>query len=101
MKNDNEIKRDAIIESTIAQARELLEKHFRSICKSAEDSFIDDDTLSEPKAKVTLAIEFDTLSTAPEISVKIGWSVRYKDESAEEIDPLQSKLGLPDAEEKK
>jgi hypothetical protein len=101
MKNDNEIKKEAIIDSTIAQVRELLEKHFRSICKSAEDSFIDDDTLAEPKAKVTLAIEFDTLSTAPEISVKIGWSVRYKDESAEEIDPLQSKLGLPDAEETK
>jgi hypothetical protein len=26
--------------------------------------------------------------------VKIAWSVRFKDESETEIDPLQSKLGL-------
>jgi hypothetical protein len=31
---------------------------------------------------------------APTISVKVGWSVRFKDESETEIDPLQSKLGL-------
>jgi len=26
--------------------------------------------------------------------VKIGWSVRYKDETEAMVDPLQSKLGL-------
>ena len=29
-----------------------------------------------------------------DVSVKVGWSVRFKDESETEIDPLQSKLGL-------
>ncbi len=31
---------------------------------------------------------------APKVVVKIGWSVRYKDETEAMVDPLQSKLGL-------
>jgi hypothetical protein len=38
------------------------------------------------------------LALAPKINVKIGYSVRYKDESETIIDPLQAKLGL-DAED--
>ena len=39
-------------------------------------------------------MEWDALSLAPKVVVKIGWSVRYKDESEAMVDPLQSKLGL-------
>ena len=49
---------------------------------------------TEPKAKATFAVEWDALSLAPKVVVKIGWSVRYKDESEAMVDPLQSKLGL-------
>ena len=49
---------------------------------------------TEPKAKATFALEWDALSLAPKVVVKIGWSVRYKDETESMVDPLQSKLGL-------
>ena len=35
---------------------------------------------------------------APKINVKVSWSVRFKDEAECEIDPLQSKLKLEDAD---
>jgi hypothetical protein len=35
-------------------------------------------------------IEWDSLALAPKINVKIGYSVRYKDESETIIDPLQA-----------
>lgn len=93
---DGEIKRLAIINSSTEQVRSLLETHFSSIVKAAEDSFVDDDNLTEPRAKVAIAIEFDVMAMAPKVGVKIGWSVRFKDESEAEIDPLQTKLGLPE-----
>ena len=94
MNNDNETKTIAVINSATEQFRSLLETHFNSIGKAAQDSFIEDETQIEPKAKATFAIEWDALAMAPKVSVKIGWSVRFKDESEAEIDPLQSKLGL-------
>jgi hypothetical protein len=94
MNNDNEIKRDAVIASATEQFRSLLETHFNAIVKSAEDSFVDDENQTEPKAKATISVEWDAISTAPKISVKIGWSVRFKDESEAEIDPLQTKLDI-------
>ena len=65
MNNDNEIKSAAIINAATEQFRSLL-----------------------------FTVEWDALAMAPKVSVKVGWSVRFKDESETEIDPLQSKLGL-------
>ena len=96
MNTDNETKTVAVINSATEQFRSLLETHFHSIGKAAQDSFIEDENQSEPKAKATFAVEWDALAMAPKVSVKIGWSVRFKDESEAEIDPLQSKLELED-----
>ena len=96
MSNDHEIRRDAIITSATEQIRGLLETRFHQIVKAAEDSFVGDDTQTEPMAKVAIAVEWPALSQAAKVAVKLSWSVRYKDESEEEVDPLQSKLGLPE-----
>jgi hypothetical protein len=96
--NEHDIKKQAVINTATEQFRSLLETHFESITKAATDSFIDDESETEPKAKATVNIEWDSLASAPKINVKIGYSVRYKDESETVIDPLQSKLGL-DAED--
>jgi hypothetical protein len=94
MNNDNVIKAEAIINAATEQFRSLLETNFRSIAKAAQDGFTDDEDQTEPKAKATFAVEWDALAMAPTVSVKVGWSVRFRDESETEIDPLQSKLGL-------
>ena len=94
MNNDNEIKTAWIINAATEQFRALLETNFRSIAKAAQDGFIEDEAQTEPKAKATFVVEWDALASAPKVSVKVVWSVRYKDESETEIDPLQSKLGL-------
>ena len=92
--NNGEIKNQAVINNATEQFRSLLETHFVAIARAAEESFIEDESQSEPKAKATFAVEWDALSLAPKVVVKIGWSVRYKDESEAMVDPLQSKLGL-------
>ena len=92
--NDNETKQTAIINAATEQFRALLETNFRSIAKAAQDGFIEDEDVTEPKAKAAFTVEWDALAQAPKVGVKIAWSVRYKDESETEIDPLQSKLGL-------
>jgi hypothetical protein len=92
----SDIRRDAIINSATEQIRALLETHFRDIGKAAEQSFEGDEKQTEPTAKVAVAVEWPVLSQAAKVAVKIAWSVRYKDESDEEVDPLQSKLGLAD-----
>ena len=94
MNNDNEIKSQAIINAATEQFRALLETNFRSIAKAAQDGFIEDEDATEPKAKAAFTVEWDALAMAPKVGVKIAWSVRFKDESETEIDPLQSKLGL-------
>ena len=92
--NAGEIKNQAVINNATEQFRSLLETHFVAIARAAEESFVDDEMQTEPKAKATFAIEWDALSLAPKVVVKIGWSVRYKDESEAMVDPLQAKLGL-------
>lgn len=92
--NAGEIKNQAVINNATEQFRSLLETHFIAIARAAEESFVDDEMQTEPKAKATFAIEWDALSLAPKVVVKIGWSVRFKDESEAMVDPLQSKLGL-------
>lgn len=94
MSNDNDTKQTAIINAATEQFRSLLETNFRSIAKAAQDGFIEDEEATEPKAKASFTVEWDALAMAPKVSVKVGWSVRFKDESETEIDPLQSKLGL-------
>jgi hypothetical protein len=89
----NEIK-TAVIESATEQLRGLLESNYDAIRKAADDSFVDDDTKAEPVAKVSVAIEWDALAQAPTVSVKLGWSARFKDESESTVDPLQRKLGI-------
>jgi hypothetical protein len=92
--NDNDTKGQAIINAATEQFRALLETNFRSIAKAAQDGFIEDEEATEPKAKASFTVEWDSLAQAPKVGVKISWSVRFKDESETEIDPLQSKLGL-------
>jgi hypothetical protein len=92
----NEIK-TAVIESATEQLRGLLESNYEAIRKAADDSFVDDDSKAEPVAKVSVAIEWDALAQAPTVSVKLGWSARFKDESESTVDPLQSKLGIEEA----
>ena len=96
MSNDHEIRRDAIINSACEQLRAKFEKHFPEITKAAVQSFVGDETKCEPMAKVACAIKFGAIAAATDVSVKISWGMRSSDESKEEIDPLQSKLGLPD-----
>ena len=92
--NDNDTKQTAIINAATEQFRALLETNFRSIAKAAQDGFIEDEDATEPKAKAAFTVEWDSLAQSPKVGVKIAWSVRFKDESETEIDPLQSKLGL-------
>ena len=87
----------AVINSAAEQLRGLLESNYDKIRKAADDSFVDDEGKAEPVAKVSAAIEWDALAQAPTVIVRLGWSARFKDESEQEVDPLQSKLGLPEA----
>lgn len=87
----------AVINSATEQLRGLLESNYDKIRKAADDSFVDDEGKAEPVAKVSAAIEWDALAQAPTVIVRLGWSARFKDESEQEVDPLQSKLGLPEA----
>jgi len=92
--NTGEIKNQAVIKNATEQFRSLLETHFIAIARAAEESFMEEENQTEPKAKASFALEWDALSLAPKVVVKIGWSVRYKDETEAMVDPLQSKLGL-------
>ena len=92
--NAGEIKNAAVIGNATEQFRGLLETHFVAIARAAEESFIEDESQAEPKAKATFSVEWDALSLAPKVSVKIGWSVRFKDESESMVDPLQAKLDI-------
>lgn len=96
--NAGEIKNAAVIGNATEQFRGLLETHFVAIARAAEESFIEDESQAEPKAKATFAVEWDALSLAPKVSVKIGWSVRFKDESESMVDPLQQKLDIVEDE---
>ena len=92
--NAGEIKNAAVIGNATEQFRGLLETHFIAIARAAEESFVEDESQSEPKAKASFSVEWDALSLAPKVVVKIGWSVRYKDESEAMVDPLQAKLDI-------
>jgi hypothetical protein len=96
--NAGEIKNAAVINNATEQFRGLLETHFVAIARAAEESFIEDESQAEPKAKATFSVEWDALSLAPKVSVKIGWSVRFKDESEAMVDPLQQKLDIVEGE---
>jgi hypothetical protein len=90
--------RNAVINSATEQLRGLLESNYDVIRKAADESFIEEESKSEPKAKVSVSIEWDALAQAPTVQVKLGWSARYKDESEQTVDPLQSKLEIGGAE---
>ena len=96
--NAGEIKNAAVIGNATEQFRGLLETHFVAIARAAEESFIEDESQAEPKAKASFSVEWDALSLAPKVSVKIGWSVRFKDESESMVDPLQQKLDIVEDE---
>jgi hypothetical protein len=96
--NDNDLKQTAVINAATEQFRGLLETHFKQIAKAAQESFVEDENLTEPKAKASFTVEWDSLAAAPKISVKLSWSVRFKDESETEIDPLQFKMKLEDTD---
>jgi hypothetical protein len=96
--NDNETKQTAIINAATEQFRSLLETNFKQIAKAAQESFIEDQNQTEPKAKAAFSVEWDSLAAAPKINVKVSWSVRFKDESESEIDPLQFKIKLEDTD---
>jgi hypothetical protein len=82
------------VNNATEQFRSLLETHFVAIARAAEESFVEDESQSEPKAKASFSVEWDALSLAPKVTVKIGWSVRYKDETEAMVDPLQQKLDI-------
>ena len=86
----------AVLNSAAEQLRGLLESNYDAIRKAASDSFVDDESQAEPVAKVSAAIEWDALAQAPTVIVKLGWSARFKDESEAVVDPLQTKLSLPE-----
>ena len=90
--NIGEIKNAAIVNNATEQFRSLLETHFIAIARAAEESFVDDETQTEPKGKATFTVEWDALSTSPTVTVKIGWSVRFKDESEAVVNSPQSAL---------
>jgi len=92
--NTGEIKNQAVINNATEQFRSLLETHFVAIARAAEESFVEEENQTEPKAKASFAVEWDALKHTPTVTVKIGWSVRYKDETEATVDPLQQKLGL-------
>ena len=94
MNETNEIKKAAVIAAASEQVRALLETHYDAMRKAAEESFVDDETQAEPKAKASFTIEWDALAMAPTVTVKVGWSVRFKDESESVVDPLQAKLPM-------
>jgi hypothetical protein len=89
----NEVK-DAIIASATEQFRGLFETNFEAIRKAATESFIDDTEQHDLRAKVAVNVEFDAISEVSRVTVKLGWSARYRDESEAEVDPLQTKLKL-------
>lgn len=91
---DTLVKREAIINSACEQFRALLESHFTDAVKAANESFTGDDTKSEPKAKISASVKWGTLAASPRVAVKIAFGARYKDESEEELDPLQAKLEI-------
>ncbi len=94
MNDTNEIKKAAVIAAASEQVRALLETHYDAMRKAAEESFVDDESQAEPKAKASFTIEWDALAMAPTVTVKVGWSVRFKDESEAVVDPLQAKLPM-------
>jgi hypothetical protein len=94
MNETHEIKKAAVIAAASEQVRALLETHYDAMRKAAEDSFVDDESQAEPKAKASFTIEWDALAMAPTVTVKVGWSVRFKDESEAVVDPLQAKLPM-------
>ena len=96
--NDNDLKQTAVINAATEQFRALLETHFKQIAKAAQESFIEDENQTEPKAKAAFSVEWDSLAAAPKINVKVSWSVRFKDEAECEIDPLQFKIKLEDTD---
>lgn len=93
--NNEQIKRDAIINSAMQQLRNLLESRYQQIKKSAEESFIEGD--SQLVAKVSANIEWTELAETPRVGVRLSWSAKFKDESEAELDPFQVKLDLPEA----
>lgn len=90
----NEQTKAAIIASAAEQFRALFEDNFDHIAGTAADAFVDDEGKYKPTAKVAVSIEFDPVGMASTVAVKIGWSVRYKDESEAVVDPLQVKLPI-------
>ena len=96
--NDNDLKQTAVINAATEQFRALLETHFKQIAKAAQESFIEDENQTEPRAKAAFSVEWDSLAAAPKINFKVSWSVRFKDESESEIDPLQFKIKLEDTD---
>ena len=90
--NIGEIKNAAVINNATEQFRSLLETHFIAIARAAEESFVDDETQTEPKGKATFTVEWEALSTSPMVSVKVSWSVRFKDESEAVVNSPQSDL---------
>lgn len=86
--------KDAIINSATEQFRGLFESNFERIRKAATETFIDDDEQNDLRAKVSVVVEFDAVAEVSRVSVKLGWSARYRDESEAEVDPNQTKLAL-------
>ena len=97
--HDGDVRREAILNSAVEQVRSLLESNYTAIVKAADESFVGDDNQTEPVAKATVSVCWSALAAAPTVTVKLGWSVRYSDNSEAQLDPLQTKLPLADDKE--
>ena len=84
----------AIINSAAEQFRSLFETNFDNIRKAATESYIDDESQTELRAKVSVVVEFDAIAEVSLVTVKLGWAARYRDESEAKVDPMQAKLPL-------
>ena len=96
MNSTPESRAEQIRATITAHVAALLDGNYDAIVKAAEQTFKQDDAAGEIEAKVAFAVTFLPAVQSPKVSVKASWSVRYSDETAEEINPAQAKLPLAD-----
>ena len=88
-------KRQAIIDASCELFRELIASHIDEATADANEQFQREDDETAPVAKLGFAVEFEPLNEAPEVKVKVAWTLKRRDEATKKIDPLQRKLPFP------
>jgi hypothetical protein len=88
-------KRQAIIDHACDLFRDLLGQHIDKAVEDANESFVGDDTQTEPEAKLGFTLTFPTLTRSPEVVLKVAWSARRSDEASAKVNDGQTTLPLP------